>query len=174
MNAAANLRQVRESAASFWNDRSLQERKQLLVISSVILLALVYLLLIDPALSGRARLQKGMPLLRQQSADTQQLAREAAALSASVPPPPPVLSRENIDASLSSRGLKAQSIVVTEEVVRVQMPSASFAALVDWFDEMQKTQRLSVIDASITALAASDMVSATLTLRQQKSESKSE
>ncbi|MFT5591417.1 MAG: general secretion pathway protein M [Bradyrhizobium sp.] len=169
-----SIQGARESAATFWNDRSTQERKQLLVISSVILLALLYLLLIDPALSGREQLRNSLPELRQKAAQMQQLSRDAAALSASVPPPPPVLSKVIMDASLATRGLKPQSVVVTEEIVRVQLSSVSFAALVDWLGEVQKTVRLSVIDASITAQAASDTVNATLTLRQLKSESRSE
>lgn len=173
-NFRTSLQRARESASTFWNDRSAQERKQLLVIGSVILLALVYLLLIDPALSGRAQLRKSLPELRQKAAEMQQLARDAVALSANVAPPPPVLSKEGIETSLATRGLKSQSVVVTDDVVRIQLSSASFAALVDWLGEVQKTVRLSVIDTSITAQTASDMVNATLTLRQQKSESRSE
>ncbi|EGF33917.1 General secretion pathway protein M [Oxalobacteraceae bacterium IMCC9480] len=173
-NLRTSIRSARDSAGAFWNDRSAQERKQLLVIGSVILLALVYLLLIDPALSGRAQLRKSLPELRQKAAAMQQLARDAVALSSSVAPPPPVLSKEGMETSLATRGLKSQSVVVTDDVVRIQLSSVSFAALVDWLGEVQKTVRLSVIDTSITAQSASDMVNATLTLRQQKSESRSE
>ncbi|MEC5215130.1 general secretion pathway protein M [Actimicrobium sp. GrIS 1.19] len=171
MSASANLSRARDATAAFWNDRSVKERKQLLVIGTIIALALTFLLFIDPALSGRTQLRKNLPVLRQNAADMQQLTREVATMLASVPPPPPVLTKESVEAGLSARGLKSQSVVVTDEVVRIQLPVASFAALVDWLDEMQKTARLSVMDASITALPASDSVSATLTLRQQKSES---
>ncbi|MFT5535044.1 MAG: general secretion pathway protein M, partial [Candidatus Paceibacteria bacterium] len=147
---------------------------QLLAVSSVILLALLFLLLIDPALSGREQLRKSLPELRQKAAEMQQLSRDAAALSAIVVPPPPVLSKEGMEASLATRGLKPQSVVVTEEVVRIQLSAVSFAALVDWLGEVQKTVRLSVIDTSITAQTASDTVNATLTLRQQKIEIRSE
>lgn len=173
-NFRASIQSAREAATAFWTDRSTQERKQLLIIGSVILLALLYLLLIDPALSGREQLRKSLPELRQKAAEMQQLSRDAIALSANIAPPPPVLSKEGMEASLATRGLKPQSVVVTEEVVRIQLSSVSFAALVDWLGEVQKTVRLSVIDTSITAQTASDSVNATLTLRQQKSESRSE
>ncbi len=173
-NFRSSIQGARESAATFWNDRSAPERKQLLIISSVILLALLYLLLIDPALSGREQLRSSLPELRQKAAEMQQLSRDAVALSANVAPPPPLLSKAIMDTSLATRGLKPQSVVVNEEVVRIQLSSVSFAALVDWLGEVQKTVRLSVIDASITAQPASDTVNATLTLRQQKSEGRSE
>ena len=174
MSAAATFSRLRDSTAIFWNDRSIRERKQMLVIGSIMLAALLYLLLFEPALTGRTQLRKSLPELRQKSADMQDLARQAAALEANVVPPPPVLEKSTIEVGLLGKGLKAQSVVVTDEVVRVQLSSVSFAALVEWLGEVQKIERLSVIDASITALPGSDTVSATLTLRQQKSESRSE
>lgn len=174
MSSVANFHRLRDTAATFWSDRSVRERKQLLLMGAVIVLALLYLLLVAPALSGRAQLRKSLPELRQKSADMQQLVREAAMLSATVAPPPIVLSKENVDTALNAHGLKAQSIVVTEDVVRVQLNAASFAALTDWLGDVQKTARLSVIDAGIVALPAVDSVNATLTLRQQKSEARNE
>ena len=170
MSAAMTLARGRDAVAAFWNDRSVKERKQMLAIGSVVLAALIYLLLLEPALSGRTQLRKALPDLRQKSVEMQQLAQQAAALGANVAPAPPLLSKDSIEAGLTAKGLKAQSVVVTEEVVRVQLNTASFAALIEWLDEMQKTARLSVLDSTITALPGSDTVSATLTMRQQKSE----
>lgn len=170
MSAAANLQRARERAAAFWSDRNPKERQQMLVIGAVIAAALIYLLLLEPALTGRAQLRKSLPDLRQKSAEMQQLAQQAASLASNVAPPPPQLSKDTIDAALASKGLKAQSVVITDDAVRVQMSPASFAGLVDWLDDAQKVMRLSVIDTTITALPGSDTVSATLTLRQQKSD----
>jgi general secretion pathway protein M len=174
MSSAANVSRLRDTAATFWRDRSVRERKQVLLMGTLIVLALLYLLLVAPALSGRAQLRKSLPELRQKSADMQQLVREAAMLSATVAPPPILLSKETVDTTLGGHGLKAQSIVVTEDVVRVQLNAASFSSIVDWLGDVQKTARLSVIDASIVALPAADSVNATLTLRQQKSEARNE
>ncbi len=170
MSVSMTVLSAREAASAFWNDRSVKERKQMLAIGSVIVAALIYLLLLEPAITGRAQLRNALPDLRQKSADMQQLAQQAAVLGANIAPPLPVLSKESIETGLAAKGLKAQSVVVTEEVVRVQLNTASFAALVDWLDEMQKTARLSVIDTTVTALPGSDTISATLTMRQQKSE----
>lgn len=171
---AGKFGQLRDSAANFWNERSVRERKQLLLMAVAIVLALVYFLLVAPALSGRAQLRKSLPELRQKSADMQQLLATAAMLSATTLPPPVLLSKDSIDATLNGRGLKAQSIAVTDDVVRVQLVASSFAALVDWLAEVQKTARLSVIDASIVALPGIDSVNATMTLRQQKNDARNE
>ena len=170
MSAAANFQRIRERAGAFWSDRNPKERQQMLAIGAVIAAALIYLVLLEPALSGRAQLRKSLPDLRQKSAEMQQLAQQAAALVSNIAPPPPQLTKDSIEAALASKGLKAQSVVITEDSVRVQMSTASFAGLVDWLDDAQKVMRLSVIDTTITALPGSDTVSATLTLRQQKNE----
>lgn len=174
MSSAANFNRLRDLAATFWSDRSVRERKQLLLMGTVIVLALLYLFLVAPALSGRTQLRKSLPDLRQKSADMQQLVREAAMLAATVAPPPILLSKESVDAALGGHGLHAQSIVVTEDVVRVQLNAGAFSSIVDWLADVQKTMRLSVIDAGIVALPATGSVDATLTLRQQKSEARNE
>jgi general secretion pathway protein M len=174
MSSAANFNRLRETAGTFWRDRSTRERKQLLLMAGVIVLALLYLVLVAPALSGRTQLRKSLPELRQKSADMQQLVREAAALSANAAPPPTLLSKEGIDTALGARGLKAQSIVVTDDVVRIQLTAASFSALIGWLGDMQKTARLSVIDTSIVAQSTADTVNAAMTLRQQKSDARNE
>ena len=174
MSSAATFNRLRDTGAAFWSDRSVRERKQLLLMAVIVVASLLYLVLVGPALSGRAQLRKSLPELRQKSADMQQLVSEAAMLSATVMPPPPLLSKDTMDAALGRHGLRAQSIVVTDDVVRVQLNAASFAALIDWVAEVQKSARLSVIDAGIVALPAADSVNATLTLRQQKSEARNE
>jgi general secretion pathway protein M len=58
---------------------------------------------------------------------------------------------------------------VTGEIVKVQLSSASFAGTIDWLNEMQRTARLSVVDATIDSQAQPDTVNATLTLRLQRS-----
>ncbi|MGZ5819610.1 MAG: type II secretion system protein GspM, partial [Burkholderiaceae bacterium] len=71
-----------------------------------------------------------------------------------------------IDTSLASKALKPQSVTAAGEVMKVQLSDVSFTGLLDWLDEIQKNLRITVVDANITAQAQSDVVNATLTLRQ--------
>ncbi len=166
------LNVYKESLAGFWQQRDTRERTMLALAGAVIAAALIYAVLIEPALSGRAQLEKSLPSLRLQAAEMQMLAKQAAQFAtpaAALVPPPPV-SRESIEAALTRKGLKAQNIIVSGDLVKVQLVSASFAATLDWLDEMQKSARLTVVDTNFAALAAVDTVNATLTLRQQKNE----
>lgn len=146
--------------------RDARERAMLAVAAVAVALGLFYALLIDPALTGRSQLNKNLPELRQQIALLQALAKEAAALSGKAAKPVTAISEESIKTSLAGKGLKPQSVTLSGDLAKVQLASASFAGTLAWLDDMQKTARLSVVDANIVALAEPDMVNATLTLRQ--------
>lgn len=164
------LKQTQQSGAEFWMARDARERKMLTAAVTVIALALIYALLINPAWSGRIQLNKDLPALRQQVAQLQGLAKEAAALSGKTAPSTTPPSKESIEAALAHKGLKAQSIMLTGDLVQVKLASSSFAGTLGWLDEMQKTALLSVTEANIEALAKPDMIDATLTLRQPRNE----
>lgn len=170
MNLRDILSQTRRSLSEFWAACEARERAMLTAGGFVVVLGLIYALLIDPALSGRTRLDKNLPELRQQVAQLQALAQEAAAYSAQTATPLPAISAESIRAALTAKGLKPLNVVLTGDLAKVQLASVSFAGMLNWIDEMQKTARLSVIDANIVVLEKPDTVNATLTLRQPRSE----
>lgn len=170
MNVANQLNGLKQSLSTFWSERNKREQNMLLAAVAVVVLGLAYALLLDPALSGRDDLEEKLPALRQQAAEVRSLAREASALRGKAATPPPLMTRESIEASLARRGLKPQSATVSGELARLQFSGVSFATLIDWLDEMQRTARLSVAEANIEALTEPDRVNASLTLRQQRSE----
>ncbi|WP_019142116.1 type II secretion system protein GspM [Noviherbaspirillum massiliense] len=170
MKAVNSFSGLKQSFSTFWSERNRRERNLLLVAMVVVVVGLFYVLLIDPALSGRKDLEKKLPAMRQQSAEIRAMAQEASALSGKAAAPVPPITRESLDASLARNGLKAQSVLVTGELAKIQLSSVSFAGLVGWLEEMQKSARLTVLDANIDALAQADTVNATLSLRQQRSE----
>lgn len=170
MNLAGLLNQSGQSLSDFWAARDTRERAMLAVAAVAAALGLFYAVLIAPALTGRSQLNKNLPELRQQAAQLQVLAREAAAFSGKPAPPVAAISEESIKAALAHKGLKPQSVALAGEMVKVQLADASFSAILEWLDDMQKTARLSVADANIVALAQPDRVNAALTLRQPGNE----
>ncbi|CAN5369406.1 N/A [soil metagenome] len=164
------MNQLMETMSAFWLERNARERAVLALAALLLLLGLFYVMLIAPALSGRAQLEKSLPTLRQQSAELQGMASQVASLSNGATAAPPAVTKESVEAALSRRGLKAQSVVQSGDQVKVQLAAASFAATLDWLDEMQKGARLSMVDANIVALAAPDSINATLTLKQLRAD----
>lgn len=166
MNLTGLLNQSKQSFSEFWAVRDARERKLLAMAAAAIAFGLVYTSLIGPALTGRDQLNKNLPVLRQQVAQLQALSKQSVALSEIPAPTVAAISKENIEAALARKGLKPQSVTLVGDLAKVQLASASFAGTLDWLDDMQKTARLSVVDANIVALAQPDMVNVTLTLRQ--------
>lgn len=164
------LDRIRDASTAFWQQRDARERAMLALAAAVIALALVYAVLIAPALGGRAQLEKSLPGLRLQAAEMQGLAQQASQFANRPPPAQLALSRESVEAALARKGLKAQNLVVSGDLLKLQLASVSFAATLDWLDEMQRTAGMTVVDSNIAGLAQTDTVSVTLTLRQQKSE----
>lgn len=167
MSALAGFRQT---LSTFWSERNKREQNMLAVAGVVIVLGLLYVLLIDPAFSGRALLEKQLPALRQQAAEVQALAKEAAALGSRTTAPPQPMTRESIESSLNRKGLKPQSVTISGDLAKVQLTGVSFAGTAQWLDEMHKTVRLSVVEANVEAQQQPDTVNATFTLRRQGGE----
>ena len=167
MKPSIFLGRLKESVTTFWDARNPREHTILTSVGLLLLLWVIYALFFGPALQGRTQLGQALPTLRQQSLDLQVLARRAAELKNASAPAVTQVSQESISASLAAAGMKPQSLGVTEDQVRVQLNPVSFSALVDWISQQQKVSRLEVVDATVTALPQTDMVNATLTLKQR-------
>ena len=156
--------------AEFWQARTSQEQTMLSVCTAFVLAALVFMIAIDPALKGRARLQKELPNLRMQAAQFEALAKEAQALSGRAAPPSEAMTKEGVEKSLASRNMAPKSIGMVGDQLKVQLDGVAFSSLVSWLDEMQKTAHISVFDADIVSQPSVGVVNATLSLRQQRNE----
>ena len=161
---------VFQSLSEFWQARNSRERQLLTLGMVFLLLALIYAVLIDPAISARAQLSKSLPQLRQQAAEMQALAKEAASLPQRSAQTVQPVTRDSVAASLGNHGLTPQNLTVSGEIVRVQLSNASFANVVGWLGTARSAALLEVTEANIVALSQPDMVNATLTLRQQARE----
>jgi general secretion pathway protein M len=167
MNAMAKLRQYKEQAALYWMARNERERRYLVVGGASVAAALVYALLIDPALMGRGELREELPRLRQEAAQLQGLAVEAAELARQSPPPAAPMTRESLAASLAARGLKSDGLTMSGDFARLQLTNVAFANLYNWLDSQRREQRILAENVSVTALDTPGQVDATVTLRQQ-------
>jgi general secretion pathway protein M len=152
MSFATTIAQYRERANAMWLSRTEQERRFLAIGGAVVLLALLYLILVDPAVEGRAQLRRQLP----------QPGQLAAAPATQATP----LTRETVSTSLSGRSLTPQSLSMTGEYIKLQLNNVSFANLATWLDEQRRANRVLVQDAVVTALPVAGQVDASLTLRQ--------
>lgn len=165
-----NIHGLKQSVAAFWSERNQREQNLLAAAMVVIALGLLYVLLIDPALSGRTDLEKQLPALREQAAEVQVLAKDARPAAAKAAAPAAPMTRESIESALTRRGLKPQSVTLSGDLAKVQLNGVSFAGTMQWLDDLHKTARVAVAEANIETQQQADTVNATFSLRQQRSE----
>jgi general secretion pathway protein M len=166
MSAASSIGQARERAAVWWLARTEQERKFIAIGAALAAVALIVVLFVSPALTGRAQLARELPQLRQQDAQLRAMALEAGELARQPAAQVAPMTRESLSASLVALGITPQSLGMTGDFARVQLTGVSFANLVGWLDAQRRENRISVQDAAISAQSAVGQVDATLTLRQ--------
>ena len=152
------------AARRFWAERNVRERRILVIGAALLGLLLCWLLLVEPALEGRAYWQQRLPALRAERAQMQALAQQAAA----APPARAVQSpdRPALERSLAGAGLKPQALTVADALVRMKFADVSFSALADWLQQSQRDARLAVSEATVNARERVDRVDATLALRR--------
>jgi len=166
MNLAGTIAQLRERATVHWMARTEQERKFLSIGGAVVLLALVFLVLVSPALEGRQALRAELPKLRREVAQLQAMAGEARALQGQGAPQVAPMTRESLNASLLTRGITPASLAMTGEYARLQLKDVSFANLISWLDAQRRENRIAVQDVAVNALQTAGQVDANVTLRQ--------
>jgi general secretion pathway protein M len=151
-----------------WNKRELRERRILLAVGLLIIVSMVYLLGVQPAMSNIKNLREYTPKLKQQAASINMMAEQYSQLSKTMTESVPLVSRESIEASLSRRNIKTQSLTVVNDAVRFQVNVVAYANLMEWMLEMQRATRLTVDDIKLTALSEPGQVSVVVSLRQQR------
>ncbi len=166
MSAVSSIAQWRERIGLAWRARTDQERRTLTVGGGIAAGALIYMLFIDPAVSGRAQLEKDLPRLRQESAQLRAMAQEAGELARQPQPQVTPMTRDGVTASLAALSITPQTLTVSGESARIQLTGVSFANLVTWLDAQRRENRIAVQEAVISAQSAAGQVDATLTLRQ--------
>ncbi len=166
MSAANVIRGVKDQLILYWLARTEQERKYLGAAAAVALVALVYSLFVDPAVTGVTRLRRDLPQLRQQAAQLQSLALQAGELARQPPVQVTPMTRESVMASLAARSIVPQSLTVAGESAKLQLTNVSYANLYAWLDAQRRENRVAVDEGSISALPALGQVDASLTLRQ--------
>lgn len=174
MSVVTAIAQLRERTTLYWMARTPKERTYLTVGGATVTGALVWMLLIDPALSGIERLNKQLPELRQESARMKALALEAGELAAQPVPQITPITKESMSASLATRSLSPASLAVTGDYVKLQFNGVPFASLYSWLDAQRSENRVQVQDIAVTAATAANaplgQVDATMTLRQMSAE----
>lgn len=156
-----------ESAIRQWRGLAGRERRMLVIGASVLLLAFVYLVLVEPAWQGRRKLAQEIPTLRAQLAQLSALSQEARRLSAL----PPVAGsiealRRSVDESVKGAGMASNltEFQVGNGLFEMRFKEVPHALWLEWLDTTLRETRLRVAAATITRETAPGIVSVRLVL----------
>jgi general secretion pathway protein M len=102
-----------EALKQFWTERAPRERAILAVGGGLLVIVVLYLLLIEPAWTGIARLERSLPRQRAEAAELDALLAEVKTMKArpAVATMSATDARSALETSLTKAGLKANRIV---------------------------------------------------------------
>jgi general secretion pathway protein M len=144
-----------DALRNFWAQRAPRERQALSAAGVVVLAAVIYLLLIEPAAVGIPRLETSLPATRTQAEQLDRLLAEVSSLKAKPQTAvlPPAEARAALERSLEAAGLKASRIVpVADGDLQITFANTSYAAWSTWLAgaERELGAKASVVSARAT------------------------
>jgi general secretion pathway protein M len=157
------MQRLRKS--KFWRERTAREQQLLAAATGVLVVAVVFLALIEPAIDGRHHWQHALPQLRAERAQMQSLAKQLHSDAAPAAAEARAIDRASLERSLADTGLKAASVEVSNGLIRARWSDVSFSTLNKWLQRMQHEQGWSVVEASVSARDHVDRVDVTISLK---------
>ncbi len=160
-----------ESLLQRWH--MLAERERRIVAAGLVLLvlAVAWLVLFEPAWVGRRALQSELPTLRTQLAQVEQLAAEANRLGAvSRANDSPQALQAQLEKSIDSAGLRPALAQLSSSgsLFDVRFKRVSHADWLAWLDTTTREMRLRVADVAVTREAGVGFVSVRLALEMPR------
>ena len=153
----------------FWATMGLRERRLVAVMLAVVVIALLYLVAFEPAWKGRQKLDRELPLLRQEVAQVDALAAEIKRTSAASLTSANLRGlRDEVERSLERAKLKATSIIGNDESLEVRLAAVPFQEVLAWQQVVQKDLRLKTARLAVARDTKAGLVTAQITLEPPK------
>lgn len=150
-----------------WQAMAGRERRLVGVAALVVAIALVYLVLIEPAWLARQRLARELPALRAQLARVDSLADEASRLAGvPVSANTPQALRARLEASIEAAGLGSAlaGLQHSGSLFDVRFEAVAFGEWLAWLEQTARDARLRVVDVAVTRASAPGLVNARVSL----------
>jgi len=153
---------------AFWMERAPRERAVLAALGAIVVIALLYLVLIEPAVNGIKRLERGLPQTRSQAAQLDSLLGEVKALKSrpQVATVSPVEARSALDKSLASAGMKAARVVpLSDGDLQITFANVPFATWSVWLAGIERELGARAISVNANSNGTPGNVDVELALR---------
>ena len=153
---------------AFWNERAPREKAVLVALGAIVVAAVLFLVLIEPAVTGIARLERGLPQTRSQAAQLDALLGEVKTLKSrpQVATVSPTEARGAIDKSIVAAGMKAARIVpLSDGDLQITMANVPFAAWSVWLAGLERELGARAISVNANSNGTPGNVDVELALR---------
>lgn len=150
-----------------WRGMVPRERRMVALAAAVLLLAVIYLLLLEPAWQGRRKLIGELPQQRAQLAQVAALAEEARRLETLPASFDSIQALRNaLERSIAAAGMAPQlaRLDVSDGLFELRFNGVPHARWLDWLDTTLRETRLRVATVSLTREPAPGMVAVRLVL----------
>jgi general secretion pathway protein M len=150
----------------WWLGLARREQAMTVAAAAFVLLALLYLVAVEPAWKARARLEAELPGLREQAAEIEALAREAKMLkSRGVAAESAGAAKGALEQSLARANLGAVRVaLVDEHRLLVSAKAVPVTQWLAWAEQAARESRLRIATAQIARTAVRGVVDAEATL----------
>jgi general secretion pathway protein M len=160
-----------EALRQFWNERAQREKVMIASAVGLVVLSLIYLMLIEPAATGIARLTRGLPAQRAQAARLDALLSEVKSLKGrgQVATLTAGEARAAIEKSLATAGLKAARIVpLADGDMQLTFSSVPYATWAQWLAGVERELGARAGSATINATSTPGSADIELALRMPR------
>jgi general secretion pathway protein M len=157
-----------EALLRIWSERAPRERAALLAAAGVLLAALLFSTLIDPAYRGIRSLQRSLPASRARSAELQSLLAEVRSLRArpAVAASAVQDAQQSLERSLAAAGLKAVRIVpLSNGALQLTFANVKYSAWSQWLAGAERELGMHAIAVTARATATPGGADVELALR---------
>jgi general secretion pathway protein M len=151
-----------------WNQRQPREKAVLAALGVIVALAILYLLLLEPAVNGIKRLERGLPQTRSQAAQLDALLGEVKNLKSrpQVATVSPAEARAALDKSLAAAGMKAARVVpLSDGDLQITFANVPYAQWSQWLAGIERELGARAISVNANANGTPGNVDVELALR---------
>lgn len=160
---------ARVALKAWFDERAPRERLLLVVCGGMVLVALVYSLLWEPAWTGRAQVAARLPGLQAglETAHMQLAEARRLRVAAAVRPPAGAALRDALAASLTQSGIARAQVTLAGKGVQVDAKDAPFAVWMAWLDTVRREDRVRVVSAHADGSGKPGVATVSATLEPQ-------
>jgi len=149
-----------------WQVRNQREKQGLTLAAAILISWLGWVLLVNPALRGRAHWQRELPTMQNELAQMRSLLTDIGKQPELSKASRVELSRQALESSLNEKGLRAENLQIVDGHVKARFIDISFSAFAELLQQWQIASRLVVEEVTVTARDRIDRVDVSVSLKR--------